>query len=87
MSKFEEKYIKIGFGILNNNIFLIKRINNKWYRFEKANREDKNSLFFEIPLEVFIFKNNMKKLKMEIKKDLEFILENEYYVKRENFRN
>jgi rRNA maturation protein Rpf1 len=26
----------------------------------------------------------MKKLKMEIKKDLEFILENEYYVKREN---
>jgi hypothetical protein len=43
-SKFEEKYIKIGFGILNN-IFLL-RINNKWYRFEKANREDKNSLFF-----------------------------------------
>jgi len=40
------------------------------------NREDKNSLFFEIPLEVFIFKSNMKKLKMEIKKDLEFILEN-----------
>jgi hypothetical protein len=29
----------------------------------------------------------MKKLKMEIKKDLEFILESEYYVKRENFRN
>ena len=29
----------------------------------------------------------MKKLKMEIKKDLEFILENEYYVKRKTFRN
>jgi hypothetical protein len=57
MSKFEEKYIKIGFGILDNNIFLL-RINNKWYRFEKANREDKNSLFFKVPLEVFIFKRN-----------------------------
>jgi hypothetical protein len=36
----------------------------------------------KIPLEVFYLKNNMKMLKMEIKKDLEFILESEYYVKR-----
>jgi hypothetical protein len=34
MSKFEEKYMKIGFGILDNNIFLL-RINNKWYRLKK----------------------------------------------------
>jgi hypothetical protein len=67
MSKFEEKYIKIGFGILDNNIFLL-RINNKWYRFKEANREDKNSLFFEIPLEVFIFKKQYEKVKNGNKK-------------------
>jgi hypothetical protein len=37
---------------------------------KKQNREDKNSF------RSFYLKNNMKKLKVEIKKDLEFILEN-----------
>jgi hypothetical protein len=32
----KEKYIKIGFGILDIIIFFLLRINNKWYRFEKA---------------------------------------------------
>jgi hypothetical protein len=59
---------KIEIGILDNNIFLL-RINNKWYRFKKANIEDNNSLFFEVLLRSFYFKKQYEKmLKMENKK-------------------